>query len=53
MRFLKWHMHAFCCACPGSSKEQCLEKLQEIVTQALPLIPFDRKQCEEALSENK
>ncbi|HEY2810889.1 MAG TPA: hypothetical protein VGJ00_05830 [Rhabdochlamydiaceae bacterium] len=46
-RFLKWHRHALVTACPGFSEEQRLEKLQEIVSQTLPLIPFDRKSCKE------
>jgi len=48
-RFLKWHALSLRTACPHSSKEQYIEKLQELVKKMLPLVPFDSVHCQQVL----
>jgi hypothetical protein len=48
-RFVKWHAHCY----PDLSLEELICKLETIVTQTLPLVPFERKQIISILGEKR
>jgi hypothetical protein len=51
-RFLKWHSCALLFSGPTLDHDHLVHQLEEIICKTIPLIPFDKKQVNTALTQN-